>query len=70
MIPVSAVIPDSGQVRFSYDNENHTLSYTYLTARALNADFNVVAKSGIGMYRSYGGPIEGTPGNRRLSSCR
>lgn len=55
---------DSGQVRFSYDNENHTLSYTYLTARALNADFNIVAKSGIGMYRSYGGPIEGTPGNR------
>lgn len=55
---------DSGQVRFSYDNENHTLSYTYLTARALNADFNVVAKSGIGMYRSYGGPIEDTPGNR------
>lgn len=55
---------DSGQVHFSYDNENHTLSYTYLTARALDADFNVVAKSGIGMYRSYGGPIEGTPGNR------
>ena len=55
---------DSGQVHFSYDNENHTLSYTALTARALNADYNVVAKSGIGMYRSYGGPIEGTPGNR------
>ena len=55
---------DSGQVHFSYDNENHTLSYAYLTARALDADFNVVAKSGIGMYRSYGGPIEGTPGNR------
>lgn len=55
---------DSGQVHFSYDNENHTLSYAYLTARALDADFNVVAKSGIGVYRSYGGPIEGTPGNR------
>ena len=55
---------DSGQVHFSYDNENHTLSYAYLTARALDADFNFVAKSGIGMYRSYGGPIEGTPGNR------
>lgn len=55
---------DSGQVRFSYDNENHTLSYAYLTARALDADFNVVAKSGIGVYRSYGGDIAGTPGNR------
>ena len=55
---------DSGQVHFSYENENHTLSYAYLTARALDADFNVVAKSGIGMYRSYGGPREGTPGNR------
>ena len=55
---------DSGQVHFSYENENHTLSYAYLTARALDADFNVVAKSGIGIYRSYGGPREGTPGNR------
>lgn len=55
---------DSGQVHFSYDNENHTLSYAALTARALDADYNVVAKSGIGMYRSYGGPREGTPGNR------
>ncbi len=55
---------DSGQVHFSYENENHTLSYAYMTARALDADFNVVAKSGIGMYRSYGGPREGTPGNR------
>ena len=55
---------DSGQVHFSYENENHTLSYAYLTARALDADYNVVAKYGIGMYRSYGGPREGTPGNR------
>lgn len=55
---------DNGQVHFSYENENHTLSYAYLTARALDADFHVVARSGIGMYRSYGGPIEGTPGNR------
>jgi len=55
---------DSGQVHFSYDNENHTLSYAYLTAMALDADFHVVARSGIGMYRSYGGPREGSPGNR------
>lgn len=45
---------------FSYDTENHTLSYAWLTGRALNADVNVVARSGIGMYRYYGGPKEGT----------
>lgn len=55
---------DSAQVHFAYDNENHTLSYAYLTARELDADFNVVARSGIGMYRSYGGDRMGTPGNR------
>lgn len=55
---------DSASVHFSYDTENHTLSYAYLTARALNADFNIVARSGIGMYRSYGGPREGTPEQR------
>lgn len=55
---------DSGQVHFSFETENHTLSYAYLAARALNLDVNVVARSGIGMYRSYGGPREGTPGNR------
>lgn len=55
---------DSGDTHFSYDTENHTLSYAYLTARALDADFNIVARSGIGMYRSYNGPREGTPDNR------
>lgn len=47
------------KIGFSYDTENHTLSYAYLTARALNADFNVVARSGIGIYRNYNGPREG-----------
>lgn len=46
---------------FSFDTENHILSYAYLTARALDADFNVVARSGIGMYRNYNGPKEGSP---------
>lgn len=55
---------DSAQIHFSFDNENHTLSYAYLTGRALDLDVNVVARSGIGMYRSYGGAHEGTPGNR------
>lgn len=54
---------DSGDIHFSYDTENHTLGYAYLTARALDADFNIVARSGIGMYRAYNGPIEGTPDN-------
>lgn len=55
---------ENGDIRFSYDNQNHTLSYAYLTARALDTDFNIVARSGIGMYRSYNGPREGTPDER------
>lgn len=51
---------DDPRKGFSYDTENHTLSYAYLTARALDADVNVVARSGIGIYRCYGGPKEGT----------
>lgn len=44
---------------FSYDTENHTLTYAYQAARELNADCNIVARSGIGIYRNYGSPIEG-----------
>lgn len=44
---------------FSYDTENHTLTYAHRTARALDADFNIVARSGIGIYRNYNGPREG-----------
>lgn len=55
---------ENGDVHYSYDTQNHTLSYAYRTARALDADFNIVARSGIGMYRSYGGPKEGTPEQR------
>ena len=44
---------------FSYETENHTMTYAYKAARALDADFNVVARSGIGIYRNYGGPKEG-----------
>lgn len=50
---------ESAYIRFSYDTENHCLSYAYLTARNLDADFNVVARSGIGVYRNYNGPKEG-----------
>lgn len=47
------------QCGFSYDTENHTLTYAHRTARALNADYNVVARSGIGIYRNYGSPRQG-----------
>ncbi len=50
--------PD-GKGGFSYDTENHCLTYAYLTGRNLNADVSVVARSGIGMYRNYDGPREG-----------
>lgn len=53
-----AAAPDRSS-GFSYDTENHCLTYAYLTARDLDADFNVVARSGIGMYRNYNGPREG-----------
>ena len=48
---------------FEYETENHYLSYAQLTCRALGAHAHVVARSGIGVYRSYGGPKTGTPEN-------
>ncbi len=48
---------------FEYETENHYLSYAQLTARNLQATAYVVARSGIGVYRCYGGPKEGTPEN-------
>lgn len=50
--------PDA-ETHFSYDTENHTLGYAYLTARELDADFNMVCRSGIGIYRNYDGKKEG-----------
>lgn len=50
--------PD-GAKGFGYETENHCRTYAHLTARALNADYNVVARSGIGIYRNYNGPREG-----------
>jgi len=46
---------------FTYETENHYYSYAALTARALKAQHWVVARSGIGAYRNYGGPKTGTP---------
>lgn len=52
---------DSAREKFTYDTENHYYTFAARTARALGAEYNVVARSGIGMYRNYGGPAEGTP---------
>jgi len=46
---------------FDYATENHYYSYAALTARSLGAQHWVVARSGIGAYRNYGGPKAGTP---------
>ena len=46
---------------FEYETENHYYSYASITARNLDAQHWVVARSGIGAYRNYGGPKEGTP---------
>ena len=48
---------------FEYETENHYLTYAQLTCRSLDAVAHVVARSGIGVYRSYGGPKAGTPDN-------
>jgi len=48
---------------FEYETENHYLTYAQLTCRALDAVAHVVARSGIGVYRSYDGPKTGTPEN-------
>lgn len=48
---------------FSYDTENQWSAYDALTSRMLGAQCMVVARSGIGIYRYYGGPREGTDYN-------
>lgn len=46
---------------FSFETENHYIGYAQVATRALNAQTHIVARSGIGVYRNYGGPKEGTP---------
>ena len=48
---------------FEYETENHYQTYAQMTCRALDAYAYIVARSGIGVYRSYGGPKTGTPEN-------
>lgn len=53
---------DDANIHFSYDTENHCLSYAHLTTMALDADANMVCRSGIGVYRKYADPREGGAG--------
>lgn len=46
---------------FRDETENHYHTYAAATARALNAQSLVVARSGIGIYRNYNGPVSGSP---------
>ena len=50
---------------FHFDDatENHYYSYASITARSLEAQHWVVARSGIGAYRNYGEPKSGSPGS-------
>ncbi len=46
---------------FLPETENFSDSYAAHAIRALGADYLIVARSGIGMLRNYGGPAEGNP---------
>ena len=46
---------------FDYSTENHYYSYASITARTLDAQHWVVARSGIGAYRNYGEAKTGSP---------
>lgn len=48
---------------FDYATENHYYSYAAITARNLEAQHWVCARSGIGAYRNYGEPKTGSPSN-------
>lgn len=50
------------QTPFDYKDENFYYTYAATTARALDAQYLVVAKSGIGIYRNYGDPKTGSKG--------
>ena len=52
---------------FEYETENHYYSYASITARNLEAQHWVVARSGIGAYRNYNGPKTGNPESNMLA---
>ena len=50
-------------LHFTPETENFCDAYAWRAARALNADYLVVARSGIGMLRNCNGPADGSPDN-------
>lgn len=49
--------------KFGPTTENHYLTYAGYTSRNFNARHLAVCKSGIGVYRNYGGPVTGNTDN-------
>jgi lysophospholipase L1-like esterase len=46
-------------LHFAANTENFYDAYAAITARSLNADYQIVSRSGIGVYRNYGDPTTG-----------
>ena len=46
---------------FEFESENHYLTYATIVSDKLNALHTAIAKSGIGVYRNAGAPIDGSP---------
>lgn len=53
----------SNALHYDPATENSYEAYATQTARALHADYNLVSRSGIGMYRNYGDPTTGSADN-------
>lgn len=51
---------DDPRAPFQDETENHFYTYAALTARAFDALSQVVARSGVGIYRNYNGPATGS----------
>ena len=54
---------DGPENPFRNEEQNFCLSFAGFAVRALQADYEVVARSGIGMYRNYNGPRDGSDDN-------
>lgn len=50
-------------LHFAANTENSYDAYAAITARSLNADYQIVSRSGIGIYRNYGDPTTGNATN-------
>lgn len=50
---------------FEFETENHFYSYASIVSDRLDALHTAIARSGIGVYRNSGGPVEGNDDNMR-----